>query len=146
MNYVIACQATFLGKAATDVWTVWSDLASYPKWDPREEVNRPNGPLAAGTTGTFKQRGRGAGSYTITAVEPGRRWVSETSLPGGRLVIDHHVDPVGDGTMVTKTYTVEGPMAVAFRWFFGRGIRAEMPGSFGALEAEVARRSNAAKQ
>src|SRR5690349_501503 len=101
MDYVITCETTLLADPA-DVWAVWSDLASYPKWDDREEINQPNGPLAVGTTGTFKQRSRGAGTYKITAVEPGGRWVNEIALPGGRLVIDHRVERAGDGTKVTK--------------------------------------------
>jgi len=143
MNCVITCEANLPSADAADVWTVWSDLASYPQWDAREEVNRPGGPLAVGMTGAFKQRGRKAGTYRIIAVEPGRRWVSETALPGGRLVIDHRVDRMGEATKVAKIYTAEGPMALAFRWFFAQGIRKDMPGSFAALEAEVARRRKA---
>lgn len=76
----------------------------------------------------------------ITAVDPGSRWISQTSLPGGRLVIDHEVNSGADGVVVRKTYTAEGPMALAFRWFFAKDIRAQMPGSFAALEAEIIRR------
>lgn len=143
MSYVMVCEATLRGLDQADVWAVWSDLASYPEWDPREEINKPNGPLAAGTTGVFKQRDRGAGTYVIIAVEPGRRWTSQTALPGGRLVIDHQLDTNADGVVVRKTYTVEGPMALAFRWFFAKDIRAQMPGSFAALEAEIIRRGHA---
>lgn len=146
MSYKIVCEARLSGLAREDVWAVWSDLASYPEWDPREEINRPNGPLAAGTTGVFKQRDRGAGSYVITAVEPGTGWTTQTSLPGGRLVIDHQLEAGADSVMVRKTYTVEGPMALAFRWFFAKDIRAQMPGSFAALEAEIIRRTSAARQ
>jgi hypothetical protein len=141
VTFALSCQTTLAGISAQDAWTVWSDLASYPSWDPREEVNQPDGPLAVGTTGRFKQRGRGSGTYTITAVEPGRRWVSQTALPGGRLVIDHRIEPGQGATTLTKTYVAEGPMALAFRWFFARGIRREMPGSFAALEAEIRRRT-----
>jgi hypothetical protein len=141
MSFTVSCKAMLLGIAAEQAWMVWSDLASYPSWDPREEINQPNGPLAVGTTGTFKQRGRGAGTYMITAVDPGRSWVSQTSLPGGRLVIDHQVEQARGGTTVTKTYLAEGPMALAFRLFFARGIRREMPGSFAALETEIRRRA-----
>ena len=88
MSFAFTCQTMFPEISAADAWTVWSDLASYPAWDPREEINEPHGPMAVGTTGKFKQRGRGAGTSQITAVYAGRRWVSETRLPGGKLSID----------------------------------------------------------
>jgi len=140
MSFTVTCQATISGVTTEEVWAVWSDLASYPSWDPREEINQPNGPMAPGTRGAFKQRGRGAGTYLITEVEPGRRWVSETALPGGKLVIDHRIEQALGRTTATKIYTAEGPMALAFRLFFARGIRREMPRSFAALEAEIRRR------
>lgn len=139
MQYTITCQAT-VSAPAHQAWAVWSDLASYPAWDEREELNQLDGPFAAGVTGTFKQRGRGKGTYRITAVEEGRAWTTETPLPGGRLVIDHRLDKGAEGTLLTKRYTAHGPMAVAFKWFFARGIRREMPGSFAALGREIARR------
>ncbi len=141
MKHAITCQATLPGATADLAWRVWTDLASYPSWDPREEMNCPEGPLAAGMKGVFKQRGRGAGAYTITAVEVGRSWLTEIALPGGRLEIDHRLEPTAEGVTVTKVYTAYGPMALAFRWFFARGIRREMPGSFAALGAEIARRA-----
>ena len=133
-----------LPAAPDQVWTVWSDLASYPAWDPREEVNEPDGPLVAGTTGTFKQRGHGAGRYTVTSVDEQRGWTSETALPGGRLVIEHTVEAAPGGTRLVKRYRVHGPMVPAFRFFFARRIQAEMPGTFDALAAEIGRRVDAA--
>lgn len=140
MRYTVSCETTLAAVTAGQAWDVWSDLAAYPQWDPREELNAPGGPLGFGMVGPFKQRGRGAGIYEITAVDPGRGWTSESALPGGRLVIEHGVLPMPTGTKLVKRYTAIGPMAPAFRWFFARGIRAEMPRTFAALRTEIARR------
>jgi Polyketide cyclase / dehydrase and lipid transport len=140
MEHTITCRASVATADRDQVWAVWSDVAAYPTWDPREELNRLDGPFVADTTGTFKQRGRGEGTYTITAVDPGRSWTTQTSLPGGRLVIEHVLEEGPRGVELTKRYTAVGPMALAFRLFFARGIRREMPESFDALEAEIGRR------
>lgn len=139
MQHTITCAKTIL----TDMqkaWAVWSDLETYPKWDPREELNQLDGPFATGTTGTFKQRGRGPGRYRIAQLQAGKGWTSESSLPGGKLVIEHSLEPSSAGVTLTKRYTAHGPMALAFRWFFAREIEREMPRSFAALEAEITRR------
>lgn len=145
MAYTITCTSTISTVSPSEVWSVWTDLEAYPQWDEREELNRMNGPFAVGTTGTFKQRGREAGTYVITAIEPDRSWTTETPLPGGKLVIEHLVEGGPSGVTLTKRYTAFGPMAHAFRWFFARGIHRAMPGVFTALETETGRRFARAK-
>jgi hypothetical protein len=104
-----------------------------------------NGPFQAGTTGWSKQVGPRPGSpFTLLRVEPKTRWTNEAPLPGGKLVIDHLLTDRGDGTIhLVKRYEVSGPMQLAFRTVFARGIRAEAPETFDALEAEAARRAAA---
>jgi len=139
MQHSITCTKT-ISAEMHEAWAVWSDLEAYPEWDPREELNQLAGPFAVGTTGTFKQRGRGAGTYRITELEPGKAWTSETALPGGKLVIEHSLESGPNGVTLTKRYTAHGPMALAFRWFFAREIEREVPKSFAALEREIRRR------
>jgi len=142
--YAIECEATIRGRL-TDVWNTWTDMARYPEWDPREEVLRLDGAFAAGTTGWSKQVGPRPGSpFTLVRVEPQARWTNESPLPGGKLVIDHHLTDTGDGSVhLLKRYEVSGPMQLAFRLIFARGIEREAPGTFAALEAETARRLTA---
>jgi len=141
MKHTITCRATLKATERERVWDVWTDLNAYPSWDEREEVNKLDGPFGPGTTGTFKQRGRGAGRYTIVAVEPGRSWTTHIALPGGLLEIEHFVEGEAGAVEVVKRYNITGPMALLFKLFFARGIAKQMPGSFAALDAEVARRA-----
>ena len=144
MKYSITCSATVAAPAAA-VWATWADMPAYPTWDDREETTTLDGPFAVGTTGFSKQKGgRDGSTFTLTTVEPNQRWSNEMPLPGGKLVIDHQLTDRHDGTAeVAKIYTAYGPMAVAFRLFFAKGIRREMPGSFAALEREANRRADA---
>jgi uncharacterized protein YndB with AHSA1/START domain len=142
--YTIDCVTTIRGSLA-DVWATWSDMARYPEWDPREQEIRIDGPFRAGTTGWSKQVGRRPGSpFEIVRVEAPNRWMNESPLPGGKLVIDHLLTDNGDGTVhLVKRYEVQGPMQLAFRLIFARGIVNQAPGTFSALEAETARRAAA---
>jgi hypothetical protein len=123
------------------VWRTWTDMERFPEWDPREEETRLDGPFAAGTTGWSKQKGTSRSPILISAVEPGALWQVETPLPGGKLVIDHRVDDMGGGRLrLSKRYVVHGPVSFAFRVYYARRIRQEMPASFAALVAEAERR------
>jgi hypothetical protein len=142
VTYRIDCVATLAGDQQA-IWDTWTDMASYPSWDPREEELRIDGPFAVGTTGFSRQVGPRAGStFRLTRVEPVSRWTNECPLPGGRLVLDHHLESLGDGRVsVLKRYEVHGPFEIVFRLLIGRGIRAEAPSTFAALEAEAKRRA-----
>jgi hypothetical protein len=124
------------------IWDVWTDLASFPRWDPREERTEPRGPFAVGTTVWSKQRGNPGGESTITGIEPRRRWTAESPLPGGRLVIEHVVEPVGPGRVkVAKHYEAHGPLVALFRLYYGPRVRRALPETFRALQREAARRA-----
>ena len=142
MRYQIGCEQTILGDLDS-VWATWTDLASFPSWDPREELLRLDAPFGVGATGFSKQRGGRPGStFQVLVVEPETRWVNQVPLPGGSLTMDHVLNDVGSGKIhLLKRYIVEGPMALVFRLIFARGIRAEAPETFSALEREARRRS-----
>jgi hypothetical protein len=140
MKYELDVAAVIHADAAA-AWSVWTDIDRFPSWDPRERRNRLDGPFAVGTTGSSKQKGAPGGSYTICRIEPGRSWQATSTLPGGALTIDHRVEDLAGGQVrVSKRYVATGPMALAFRWWFGPAIRRAMPASFTALAAEAARR------
>ena len=139
MKYTLDIEMTVAADGAA-LWQAWTDMERFPSWDSREEETGLNGPFQAGTTGWSKQRGTPRSPFTITAVTPRRHWQVETPLPGGKLVIDHRMDEAGDGQVrLAKRYVAHGPMAVAFRVYYGRKIRREMPDSFAALVAEANR-------
>ena len=139
--YSLELDAT-LNVAHAAVWQTWTDISSFPDWDPREEEATLNGPFAVGSTVHSKQRGNPGGEATIVAIEDGHRWTVAKPLPGGRLVIDHRLEPVGEQYVrVVKRYDVYGPIALVFRLVFAPKIRQSMPASFEALEREARRRA-----
>jgi hypothetical protein len=123
------------------LWAVWTDLPLFPEWDPREEQTRPNGPFAEGTTVWSKQKGNPGGEATIIGIEDSRRWTVESALPGGKLVIDHELEPTDSGRVIArKRYAVHGPLSIVFRLWYGPRVRRALPEPFTALEQEAARR------
>lgn len=106
--YEFECEATF--EAEPDaVWKVWTDVARWPDWDVSKEMARLDGPFEPGSSGWAKQRGNLGGTFTITAIEDGRRWVTECPVPLGKVVFDHLLEPVAkDRVRVVKRVDVEG--------------------------------------
>jgi uncharacterized protein YndB with AHSA1/START domain len=106
--YLFECEATFQAEPAK-VWAIWTDVARWPEWDVSKEMARLDGPFQPGASGWAKQRGNLGGSFTITEVDAGRRWVSECPVPLGKVVFDHTLEPVAGGAVrVVKRVEVQG--------------------------------------
>ena len=56
-----------------------------------------DGPFEPGVSGRAKQRGNLGRALTITAVDDGRRWVTECPMPMGKVVFEHVIEPVAAG-------------------------------------------------
>jgi hypothetical protein len=107
--YLFECEATF--EAEPDaVWKVWTDVASWPEWDVSKEIAELDGPFEPGARGWARQRGNLGGSFTITMVDAGRRWVTECPVPMmGMVTFDHSLQPLAGGRVrLVKRAEVHG--------------------------------------
>jgi Polyketide cyclase / dehydrase and lipid transport len=136
--FTLRCTATLTADAAA-VWKAWTDVDNWPAWDVSKEMARLEGPFAPGTQGWAKQHGNLGGTFTITLVEPERRWVSECPLPLGKVVFDHMIEPQEGGhVLVTKDVEVYGGFAGLFRLLFATKMRRDITESFAALQRQIA--------
>ena len=126
------------------VWRIWTDVARWPEWDASKEIAQMDGEFQAGSCGWVKKHNALGGTFAITSVEPGRRWISESPLPLGRVIFDHIVEPVPGGQVrVVKGVQVEGGSAGLFRVLAAPRMRRDIEATLAALqhraEAEQAR-------
>jgi len=131
--YLFECETAFHAEPAA-VWALWTDVARWPEWDVSKEMARLDGPFQPGARGWAKQRGNLGGSFIITKVEDGRRWVSECPVPGGTVVFDHTLEPAGGGRVrVVKRVEVHGGSGPLLRLFAPK-MRRDITQSLSALE------------
>ncbi len=134
--YLFECEAVFVADPDT-VWKVWTDVAGWPEWDVSKEIAQLDGPFEPGARGWAKQRGNLGGSFTITEVDPGRRWVSECPVPLGTVTFEHLLEPVpAQRVRVVKSAHVHGGSGPLLRLVAPR-MRRDTAASFAALEQHV---------
>src|SRR5579872_1117973 len=127
------CDITFDAEPA-EVWKVWTDVSRWPEWDVSKEIAHLDGPFQPGASGWAKQRGNLGGSFTITRVDEGRRWVTECPMPMGKVVFDHLLEPAGGGCVrLVKRVEVLGAFGSLLRLIAPR-MRREITESLGNLE------------
>jgi hypothetical protein len=134
--HLFECEATFEADPA-EVWKVWTDMALWPEWDVTKEIARLDGPFQPGVSGWAKQRGNLGGSFTITAVDAGRRWVTECPMPLGKVIFVHLLEPVAGGRVrVVKRVEVQGGLGPLLRLVAPR-MRRDIAESLAALERRL---------
>jgi hypothetical protein len=143
--YSFECEATFDADPAA-VWKVWTDVPGWPEWDLTKEIARLDGPFVVGVSGWAKQRGNLGGTFTITEVEPVRRWVSECPIPLGKVIFAHLIEPVGrDHVRVTKSIEVLGGFSPLFRLIFAARMRRDITESLEAMGRRISDLSSATR-
>ena len=130
--HLFECEATFTADPDA-VWKLWTDVARWPEWDVSKEIAQLDGPFEAGVRGWARQRGNLGGSFTITAIDAGRRWVSECPVPLGKVVFEHTLEPMGAGSVrVVKRAEVSGGAGPLLLMFAAR-MRRDTAESLAAL-------------
>jgi Polyketide cyclase / dehydrase and lipid transport len=134
--HLFQCEATFAAEPDA-VWKLWTDVARWPEWDVSKDIARLDGPFEPGISGWAKQRGNLGGSFTITVVEAGRRWVTECPVPLGKVVFDHVLEPLAGGQVrVVKKVEVQGGCGPLLRLFAPR-MRRDIAESLTALGRQL---------
>jgi len=130
------CEVTFPADPAA-VWAVWTDVDRWPEWDVSKEMARLDGPFRPGASGWARQRGNLGGSFTVTAVESGRRFVTECPVPLGRVVFEHVLEAVPGGRVrVSKNAEVHGGSGPLLRLLAPK-MRRDTAESLAALQRRV---------
>jgi hypothetical protein len=126
--------------SAEAIWSLYDDVATWPRWDAQAELITRDGPFAAGTTGTMKFAGQEPLSYRLTKVEPLRGFIDET--PVGELVVRvaHVLEPLPSGRLrIIYSTEIDGPEDQAQQ--IGPMITADFPDTIAALAALAEERS-----
>ena len=121
------------GASPTALWRILSDIPRWPDWEVALEGARLEGPLGEGTTGKRKPRHWPESAFTLTEVLPERVLTDSTSLPGGRMVIEHHIRPAGEGAAVSFQTTISGALSLLWGVVIGRSVRKATPESMRRL-------------
>jgi hypothetical protein len=113
-------------------WALYADPGTWPAWDPDAERVTLDGPFATGSGGTMKFTGQEPLTYTLADVQPERRFVDVTSVPGATIRFGHRIEPLAHGVRVTHELEIEADEE-PFAQQLGTMISADIPDSMQRL-------------
>ena len=94
-------------------WVVMSDGERWPEWTASvTSVRRlDTGPLRIGSRALIRQPRFPPAVWTVTTLEPGRRFVWKSGMPGMWVYGDHSVEAIPSGTRATLKLSYDGLLA-----------------------------------
>ena len=120
------------------IWTAWEDIANWATWSPTMSLSEQldDAPFGIGKQARLDVRGGGAGVWTITEFELGRRFAWESYSRGVHSLADHIVAPSpGGGSDVTLKFSASGLMAKLLGFYIGRVARENLRDEAAGLKA-----------
>jgi hypothetical protein len=119
------------------VWKIWSDVGTWPRWNPDVLSASIEGPFVTGATGQMTTRAGGSHAITLRAVVAGRSFELETSpIPLGRFHFACEVRPAGaSASTISQSITIRGPLGPLYSAVMGSRIAAGFEPILGGLRA-----------
>lgn len=100
----------------------WADMETWPEWNTDTEWVHLDGSFAEGATGTLKPKGGPKVSFTVTRLTE-NEFVDVSRMPGGRITFAHRIDETREGTRISVTVSIDGPLGFVWRRVLGSDFR-----------------------
>ena len=107
------------------VWQITLDVEDWPNHTPTMtniELINPGRSLEVGSEVRIKQPGQRAKNWTVTALEPERRFAWSARLMGATMTANHYLEASAAGTTNKLTVDIEGRMAPLVGALIGRPV------------------------
>jgi uncharacterized membrane protein len=130
--------ATAADASPQEVWSLFTDVERWPTMTKSiQEVRRmDSGTLRVGSEALVKQPRLPRVRWTVTDLVPGQYFVWVTTSPGLTTTGGHAVEPAGNGSKITLTLSLRGPLAWLVEGLLGRQSRRYL-----SMESEGFRRT-----
>ena len=122
------------------VWSIWSDMSTWGRWNPNVTSMDWQGGFTSGTTGVMNTPSGQHHKMTLADVQPGRGFALLTSVvPGTRFRFNCRIERSDGKTKISQTVEVAGLLGPVMGGMLGPQVSKE----FGTLLQNLAREAEA---
>jgi uncharacterized protein YndB with AHSA1/START domain len=118
---------------AQQLWSAWSDVNQWHKWQPDIEYARLDDPFETGNSFAFKPKGGPHLKIELSSVTPGASFTDITRFPLARMVDSHELIDHGGEVEIRTTLRMEGPLSFLWRKLVGEDVAKSLPQQTDAL-------------
>ena len=135
---MILAQTTQQTKATPEaIFKLWADINDWATYDQGIEWTKLDEPFRVGSHYTLKPKGGPKVRATILEIEPNKKFVDVSQLPGAKMRLDHIITQQDGRATVTITMELSGPMTWLWAKILGKDQQAELEQSTAGLIAKA---------
>lgn len=110
----------------TNIFNLWADINRWAEYDEGIEWAKLTDTFIEGGHYVIKPKGGPTVKATIITIEPNRRFIDVSHLPGAKLTFDHLLTEENGQTIVSITVTLHGPLAWLWAKILGKNQQADL--------------------
>src|SRR5438309_5016667 len=102
------------------VWRLWSDVSTWPRWNPDVLAISLAGPFASGTRGSMTTKAGGIQQIELADVRPGQAFTLVTApVPLSTFSFECRIAPGSQGSRISQGVSMRGPLGWLFSGMMG---------------------------
>jgi hypothetical protein len=127
--------STQINATSAAVFSLYSNVAGWPTWDPDVKAASVNGDFVSGAKGVIAPNGGPKSEIIFTEVVEGKKFAAQCKLPLCTMRFEHELDDV-QGSEIRATHRVifQGLLAPLFGRLIGSGMRKTLPHALAGLK------------
>ena len=122
---------------AEQVFSVYTEVADWPVWDPGTESSSIDGAFEVGATGKIKPKGEPETSIEWVEMTANKSFTVECKIPLCRMQFVHELDTQDEGTAVKNIVIFSGLMSRVYAFLFGKKLQKGMEESLVGLKQYI---------
>jgi len=100
----------YSGIKKEDIWQLWTDINSWPKWHGDLDYCKLTGKFEVGNHFILKPKGVKPVKIMLTEIEEGRKFSDCTTFFGAKMHDTHSMEDTPEGLCLSNTLVVTGPL------------------------------------
>ena len=123
----------YQGVKKEDIWRIWSDVNSWPKWDKELEYCKMENMFTEGNQFILKPKGGPKVKITLCEVKPNEKFTDYCKFFGAIMYDAHELEEMQEGLRITNTITVTGPFSFIWVNLVAKKVANSIPTHMDAL-------------
>lgn len=119
---------------ADNIFEFYTDISSWPQWDPEVEYVKLSKGLVFGSKGILKPQKGPKASIEITELTLGKSFTVSSKLPLCKMSFKHEITEQQGASIVSHSVTFTGPLSFVFKSLIGKSLRTTLPNTLSSLK------------
>lgn len=120
-----------------DVWSVWTDVNNWPKWDKELEYCKMDKTFEEGNQFILKPKGGPKVKITLSEVIPNKKFTDYCKFFGAIMYDAHELEETSEGLRIKNRITVTGPLSFIWVHLVAKNVANSIPEQMDALVASA---------